>query len=179
MLRYWVWEPVLSAPPDYELRSPIIEHNKAVQSTFLRTEITLAFCRKRSLEGSFFKNTGLSFSCGRTKYGGFLIRWCHASYNACPIRIRCAWAPTFSKPEKPPFSISKIEYPDTCERTLRSWRYCVGARLKFFAARDGPAVKSHSTILQRLRRQISLDFITTAPTPNLTRLLPNTASYTG
>ena len=40
VLRYWVWEPVLSAPPDYELRSPIIEHNKAVQSTFLRTEIT-------------------------------------------------------------------------------------------------------------------------------------------
>ena len=54
-----------------------------------------------------------------------------------------------------------------------------GARLKFFAARDGPAVKSHSTILQRLRRQISLDFITTAPTPNLTRLLHNTASYAG
>lgn len=82
------------------------------------------------------------------KYGGFLKRWCHASYSACPIRIRCAWARTFSKTEKPPFSISKIEYPDTCERTLRSWRYCVGARLKFFAARDGPAVKSHSTTTQ-------------------------------
>ena len=29
----------------------------------------------------------------------------------------------------------------------------------------------------RLRRQISLDYITTAPPPNLTRLLHNTASY--
>ena len=92
VLRYWVWEPVLSASSDYELRSPIIEHNKALQSTFLRTEIILAFCRKRSQEGSFFLNTSLSFSCGRTKYGGFWIRWCHASYSACPIRIRSAWA---------------------------------------------------------------------------------------
>ena len=55
VLRYWVWEPVLSAPPDYELRSPIIERNKALQSIFLRTEIILAICRKRSLEGRFFK----------------------------------------------------------------------------------------------------------------------------
>ena len=31
----------------------------------------------------------------------------------------------------------------------------------------------------RLRRQISLDYITTAPPPNLTRLLHNTASYEG
>ena len=30
-----------------------------------------------------------------------------------------------------------------------------------------------------LRRQISLDHITTAPPPNLTRLLHNTASYAG
>ena len=66
--------------------------------------------------------------------------------------------------------------------SLRSWRYWVGARLKFWrrsrvpkkgsrdeagesisrglAARDGSAVKSHSTILQRLRRQISLDYHT-------------------
>ena len=42
--------------------------------------------------------------------------------------------------------------------SLRSWRYCVGARLKLVAARDSSAVKSHSTILQRLRRQISLDY---------------------
>ena len=31
----------------------------------------------------------------------------------------------------------------------------------------------------QLRRQISLDYITTAPPPNLTRLLHNTASYAG
>ena len=31
------------------------------------------------------------------------------------------------------------------------------------AARDGSAVKSHSTILQRLRRQISLDYYTIPP----------------
>ena len=71
--------------------------------------------------------------------------------------------------------------------SLRSCRYCVGARLKFwrlsrvpkkgsrdeaveicsisrgFSARDGSAVKSHSTILQRLRRQISLDYYTIPP----------------
>ena len=66
--------------------------------------------------------------------------------------------------------------------SLRSWRYCVGARLKFwrrsrvpkkgskdeavergFAARDRSGVKSHSTILQRLRRQISLDYYTIPP----------------
>ena len=32
-----------------------------------------------------------------------------------------------------------------------------------FAARGGSAVKSHSTILQRLRRQISLDYYTIPP----------------
>ena len=32
-----------------------------------------------------------------------------------------------------------------------------------FAARDGSAVKSHSNILQRLRRQISLDYYTIPP----------------
>ena len=72
--------------------------------------------------------------------------------------------------------------------SLRSWRYYVGARLEFwrwsrvpkkgsrdeavgisrgFAARDGPA------------RQISLDYITTAPPLSLSRLLHNTASYAG
>ena len=56
----------------------------------------------------------------------------------------------------------------------------MGARLKFwrrsrvadeavesisrgFAARDGSSVKSYSTILQRLRRQISLDYYTIPP----------------
>ena len=69
---------------------------------------------------------------------------------------------------------------NVCKTSLRSWRYCVGARLKFWlrsrvpkkgsrdeaveiAARDGSAVKSHSTILQRLRRQISLDYYTIPP----------------
>ena len=70
--------------------------------------------------------------------------------------------------------------------SLRSWRYCVGARLKFwrrsrvpkqgsrdeaveihisrgFATRDGSAVKSHATILQRLRHQISLNYYTIPP----------------
>ena len=66
----------------------------------------------------------------------------------------------------------------TVEPSLRSWRYCVGARLKFWrrsrvpkkrsrdeavAARDGSAVKSYSTILQRLRRQMSLDYYTIPP----------------
>ena len=32
-----------------------------------------------------------------------------------------------------------------------------------FAARDGSAVKSHSTVLQRLRRQISLNYYTIPP----------------
>ena len=51
----------------------------------------------------------------------------------------------------------------------------MGARLKFWRwsrvpkkgsrnkAVDGYAVKSHSTILQRLRRQISLDYYTIPP----------------
>ena len=38
----------------------------------------------------------------------------------------------------------------------------VGTR-RLFAARDGSAVKSDSTILQRLRRQISLDYYTIPP----------------
>ena len=39
--------------------------------------------------------------------------------------------------------------------SLRSWRYCVGARLKFWRrSRDGSAIKSHSTTTQyrQLRR---------------------------
>ena len=56
------------------------------------------------------------------------------------------------------------------EPSLRNWRYCVGARLKFWrrsrvpikGSRDA-AVKSHLTILQRLRGQISLDYYTIPP----------------
>ena len=36
-----------------------------------------------------------------------------------------------------------------------------------------------ASYFSRVRRQISLDYITTAPPPNLTRLLHNTASYVG
>ena len=50
-----------------------------------------------------------------------------------------------------------LQKRDSVIDSLRSWRYCVGARLKF----------SHSNILP------------TAPPPNLTRLLHNTASYAG
>ena len=73
--------------------------------------------------------------------------------------------------------------------SLRSWRYCVGARLKFwrqshvpkkgsrdkvveisrcFATRDGSIIKSYSTILQPLRRQISLDYYTIPPATRAT-----------
>ena len=58
--------------------------------------------------------------------------------------------------------------------SLRNWRYCVGARLKFgsgavfLTARDVSAVKSHSTILQRLCRQISLDYYTIPPATQAT-----------
>ena len=58
--------------------------------------------------------------------------------------------------------------------SLRSWRYCVGARFKFWRRSrvpkkgsrdegDGSAVQSHSTILQRLRCQISLEYYTIPP----------------
>ena len=57
--------------------------------------------------------------------------------------------------------------------SLRNWQYCVGARLKFWQRSRVP----HCS--WRLRRQISLDYITTALPPNLTRLLHNTASYAG
>ena len=38
-----------------------------------------------------------------------------------------------------------------------------GCMSRGFAARDGSAVKSYSTILQRLRRQISLHYYTIPP----------------
>ena len=66
----------------------------------------------------------------------------------------------------------------------------MGARLKFwrrsrvpikgsrdeavsrgFAARDSSAVKSHSTILQRLRRQISPDYYTIPPATQAKNLI--------
>ena len=50
--------------------------------------------------------------------------------------------------------------------SLRSWRYCVGARLKFWWRSHVPKKGSrddYSTILQRLRRQISPDYYTIPP----------------
>ena len=45
----------------------------------------------------------------------------------------------------------------------RRLKYRISSISSGFAARDGSAVKSHSTILQRLRRQISLDYYTIPP----------------
>ena len=50
--------------------------------------------------------------------------------------------------------------------SLLSWRYCVGARLKFWRRSRVPKKGSrddYSTILQRLRRQISPDYYTIPP----------------
>ena len=50
--------------------------------------------------------------------------------------------------------------------SLRSWRYCVGARLKFWRRSRVPKKGTgddYSTILQRLRRQISPDYYTIPP----------------
>ena len=46
-----------------------------------------------------------------------------------------------------------------------------------FAARDGSAVKSQLTILQRLRRQISLDYYTIPPATQATIFLAATAPF--
>ena len=63
--------------------------------------------------------------------------------------------------------------------SLHSWRYCVGARLKFWqrscvpkkGSRDEAVVKSHSTMLQRLRCQISLDYYTIPPATQAIQIL--------
>ena len=72
---------------------------------FLKTEIfsVLAFCphvngvagtintvfQKRSPEWSFASIIlDSSFNCGRTKNGGFRIRWCHSSYSTCITHSR-------------------------------------------------------------------------------------------
>ena len=69
--------------------------------------------------------------------------------------------------------------PSSPNPSLRSWRYCVGARLKFWrrscvpkkGSRDEAVVKSHSTMLQRLRRQISLDYYTIPPATQAIQIL--------
>ena len=54
----------------------------------------------------------------------------------------------------------------------RSWRYCVGVRLKFWRRSRVPKKGSRddyiTTILQRLRRQISLDYYTIPPATHAT-----------
>ena len=91
-----------------------------------------------------------------------------------------------------PFSLQpSLNLPTTRlnKCSLRSWRYCVAARLKFwrrscvpkkgsrdealeisrgFAAHDGSGVKSYSTILQRFHCQISLDYYTILPVTQAT-----------
>ena len=50
--------------------------------------------------------------------------------------------------------------------SLRSWRYCLGARLKFWRRSRLPKKGSRDeAVLQRLRRQISLDYYTIPPAP--------------
>ena len=61
----------------------------------------------------------------------------------------------------------------------------VWVRLKFWPRSRVPKKGSRDEAVEilrrswRLRHQISLDYITMAPPPNLTRLLHNTASYAG
>ena len=90
--------------------------------------------------------------------------------------------------------------PSHNKSQLRSWRYCVAARLKFwrrscvpkkgsrdealeishgFAAHDGSAVKSYSTILQRLHCQISLDYYTILPAMQATTNVKTIILMTG
>ena len=53
---------------------------------------------------------------------------------------------------------------------LRSWRYCVGARLKFWQRSRVPKKGSRdTTLLQRLRRQIALDYYTIPPATQASR----------
>ena len=52
--------------------------------------------------------------------------------------------------------------------SLRNWRYCVGARLKFWR---------RSRVPKKGSRVKAVDYITTAPPPNLTRLLHSTTRY--
>ena len=102
-----------------------------------------------------------------------------------------------------PFSLQpSLNLPTTRlnKCSLRSWRYCVAARLKFwrrscvpkkgsrdealeisrgFAAHDGSAVKSYSTILQRLHCQISLDYYTILPAMQATTNVKTIILMTG
>ena len=74
-----------------------------------------------------------------------------------------------------PFSLSLIGgiFQYCLALSQRSWRYYVGARLKFWRRSRVPKKGSRDETVE------ILDYITTAPPPNLTGLLHNTASYAG
>ena len=82
--------------------------------------------------------------------------------------LLCNWVilPGLHSNKHPPFR--------TISHSLRSWRYCVGARLTFWRRSRVAKKGSRDEAVE-----ISLDYITTAPPPNLTRPLHNTASYAG
>ena len=80
--------------------------------------------------------------------------------------------------ETPPYDHPVI----TTNDSLRSWRFCVGARLKFWRRSRVPKKGSRDEAVEISRgfpARDGSDYITTAPLPNLTRLLHNNASYAG
>ena len=68
------------------------------------------------------------------------------------------------------FRNSEIQF----KLSLRSWRYCVGARLKFWRRSRVPKKGSRDEAVF-----LAASPLVTAPPSNLTRLLHNTASYAG
>ena len=60
--------------------------------------------------------------------------------------------------------------------SLRSWRYCVSARLKFWRRSRVPKKGSRDEAVEVF---LAASPLVTAPPPNLTRLLHNTAGYAG
>ena len=69
------------------------------------------------------------------------------------------------------FSEGLSKRPDS----LRSWRYCVGAKLKFWRRSRVPEKGSRDEAVEFL----AASPLVTAPPSNLTRLLHNSASYAG
>ena len=68
------------------------------------------------------------------------------------------------------YRLASFRFQQLCilSSSLRSWRYCVGARLKF---------RRRSRVPKKGSRDEAV--IATAPPPNLTRLLHNTTRYAG
>ena len=58
----------------------------------LLTVTEKAFFKKRSPEWRFLKARAYRFPW-TDKNGGFLIRWCHTSYSACPVRDGIVFGP--------------------------------------------------------------------------------------